>query len=329
MAGSWKGDLVPLGCRRLRDRRSLATLATTAVLALPIVIGSGAARAADDRAAPLLISTNASRDAAGVPPLRRASDLDDVAAKHAAVMASLDRLFHNPALTEQVSSWQIVGENVGVGPDLPSLHRAFLASPTHRANVLRPAFTEVGFGAAVSKGGELWVVEVFRRPIAATSLGSDGAVSPVSAHAPAPDAATATPPIAKVAPVTPRHRSQTSATVAHAERASAPPAPTSMPASAPPAPPAPPVSAVVPPVAPVEPVTPGGPAGATSLRTAPAPDARPLVGARELAVLAAMLWFAIASQLVRDLGQAGAAPHFAGVLGVVTPRRRVAGWTNG
>jgi uncharacterized protein YkwD len=43
------------------------------------------------------------------------------------------------------------------------MHRAFMHSPGHRANILNPAFRQAGIGI-VKINGNLWVTEVFRRP---------------------------------------------------------------------------------------------------------------------------------------------------------------------
>jgi hypothetical protein len=84
-------------------------------------------------------------------------------------MARTDDLYHNPNLGSAVRNWQAVGENVGRGGDVPSLHQAFMNSPSHRANILDRDFTEVGVGTYVDGNGILWVTEVFRRPYGSTT----------------------------------------------------------------------------------------------------------------------------------------------------------------
>jgi hypothetical protein len=61
-------------------------------------------------------------------------------------------------------AWTLYGENVGVGPDVQSVHQAFMNSPGHRENILFPYFTELGTGTAWSKGN-VYVTEIYvRRP---------------------------------------------------------------------------------------------------------------------------------------------------------------------
>src|SRR5690349_19293875 len=85
---------------------------------------------------------NQERVNAGLAPLVRDSGLDAVAQAWSGHMASTGVLAHRTNLAEAIASvepqWRRGGENVGVGGDVPSLHRAFMNSPGHRANVLGP-----------------------------------------------------------------------------------------------------------------------------------------------------------------------------------------------
>ncbi|MBA3233805.1 MAG: peptidoglycan-binding protein [Propionibacteriales bacterium] len=100
----------------------------------------------------------------GVGRLAVRDALVEVAREQARRMADRNVLYHNPNLTTDVRNWQLVGENVGYGGDARSLHKAFMASPGHRANILERDYTQVGIGAVV-RDGRLWVAEVFRRPL--------------------------------------------------------------------------------------------------------------------------------------------------------------------
>lgn len=112
---------------------------------------------------------NGARRSAGRPSLSVRSDLSSVAYRHSQRMARGNNLHHNPNLGSHVSNWQAVGENVGRGGDVASLHRAFMNSPSHRANILDRDYTEVGVGVVVDGNGIMWVTEVFRRPMRTTS----------------------------------------------------------------------------------------------------------------------------------------------------------------
>lgn len=143
---------------------------------------------------------NAARSEAGLAPLAVASDLADVAQRHAVRMADAANLHHNPALTSEVTGWGKVGENVGRGPSVETVHDALWASPSHRANLLDPAFTQVGI-AVESRDGHLWVTQVFRRPQAPDGPAVDPPVEAVAAEA-TPVAPTSPPVTAVAAPRT-------------------------------------------------------------------------------------------------------------------------------
>src|ERR687897_472425 len=87
---------------------------------------------------------------------RRRGAIMTIAREQARRMADQGTLYHNPRLTTQVTSWRLVGENVGTGPDPLTVHRAFMRSPSHRANVLSREFTRIGVGA-VARDGQVWV----------------------------------------------------------------------------------------------------------------------------------------------------------------------------
>ena len=54
-----------------------------------------------------------------------------------------------------------------------------MASPEHRANILRTAYGQIGVGYVIDKNGTLWVSEIFRRPTgSATPLAPAVPVTP-------------------------------------------------------------------------------------------------------------------------------------------------------
>lgn len=72
-------------------------------------------------------------------------------------------LSHAADLSVGVSSyWLKLGENVGVAPEgeIEALFAAFVASPTHYANLVDPAFTHVGV-AVHHDGGRMWTTHRF------------------------------------------------------------------------------------------------------------------------------------------------------------------------
>lgn len=92
------------------------------------------------------------------------SDLADVAQSWAQHMAYSQELAHNPNLTTQVRNWKVVGENVGEGPTLDDLDRAFMNSPEHRDNILDSEYTDVGVGSVTDSNNIIWIVIDFREP---------------------------------------------------------------------------------------------------------------------------------------------------------------------
>jgi uncharacterized protein YkwD len=105
---------------------------------------------------------NAARSVRNRVRLKMNSRMVSVARRHSAEMAGAGQIFHNDSLPGDLTgvSWEIAGENVGVGGSVPELHQAFMNSPPHRANVLKRAYDRVGVGV-VSSGDRIWVTVVF------------------------------------------------------------------------------------------------------------------------------------------------------------------------
>ena len=105
---------------------------------------------------------NATRRAHGRTPLKVAADLSSYATRHSSRMAAPGRLAHSKGLTG-LRCWSRIGENVAYAASPAAAHVALLGSPSHRANILSPRFTEVGVGV-VRRDGVVWVTQVFRTP---------------------------------------------------------------------------------------------------------------------------------------------------------------------
>lgn len=139
------------------------------VLALAAVLGLlGAPRAdaqdAGSAESEFLRLVNQERASRGLRTLASKPDLVAVARNQATRMAQRGEPFHNPSLGSEVDNWRKVGENVGAGYEVGSLHRSFMESATHRQNILDAEFDHVGIGVVVS-GGKLFVSQVFRDPM--------------------------------------------------------------------------------------------------------------------------------------------------------------------
>jgi uncharacterized protein YkwD len=149
-------------------------LTVSLVAALLLLLAAGAASAqqsagaAEEQMTQLI---NAERRAAGLAPLRSNVQLTGVGRSWTPRMAAAGSLSHNPNLgTEVAGAWTRLAENVGVarpsGSETPAamverLHRAFMASPGHRANVLGD-FEQIGIGSTWRDGG-LWVTVNFMK----------------------------------------------------------------------------------------------------------------------------------------------------------------------
>ncbi|MEA2498272.1 MAG: hypothetical protein QOH26_677 [Actinomycetota bacterium] len=170
----------------MRLLRRFAVVLGTAALALLIPVSPGVKRADSDALAdsqPVASSSqegtsscwsprtsesgfaqkiNEVRRAAGRGALRLDPELSRAARYHTWQMAHKDVLYHTPAdrLKRRVTNWVVLGENVGVGGSVQSLHDAFMNSPAHKDNIMLPGFTYVGIGAS-QRGNRLWVTVIF------------------------------------------------------------------------------------------------------------------------------------------------------------------------
>ncbi len=94
--------------------------------------------------------------------LRLDPELSRAARLHTREIAKQDKLYHTPSdkLGWRVTRWNHLGENVGAGQTVTSLHQAFMNSPAHRSNVLDRDYRHVGVGVTKDKN-YMWVTIVF------------------------------------------------------------------------------------------------------------------------------------------------------------------------
>ena len=157
----------------LPSQRVIAFFTSLALVVAMLVLGAATARPAGASTTEAAVTSkiNAARANHGRHRLTTRSDLVAVARGQAQRMASRNTLYHNPSLAQQVRNFRWVGENVGYGPSVSAVHLAFMASPGHKANVLDSDYTEVGVGA-VWANGRVWIAQVFRQPLHATTASS-------------------------------------------------------------------------------------------------------------------------------------------------------------
>jgi hypothetical protein len=146
----------------MRRTAVIALLATLlSLLALPF---ASAASAADTGAeAQFLTLINGERTSRGLSPLSLRSEVIPVARNWTAKLIGDQALSHNPSLaTLMPSDWISIGENVGFGSTVDSLHTAFMNSTGHRANILGD-FHQVGIGVDYDGRGRMWVTVDFMK----------------------------------------------------------------------------------------------------------------------------------------------------------------------
>ena len=146
----------------MRRIRSMVIVALVAMLAALLGIGPAHADTAGDEWT-FVDLLNQARVQAGLAPLGVVSSVRDVARGWSGQMAGSNTLAHNPNLQAQLQAiapdWQRIGENVGMGPDVATIHQAFMNSAGHRANILGD-YNYVGIGV-VQSGSTTWVTEDF------------------------------------------------------------------------------------------------------------------------------------------------------------------------
>ncbi|CAN5583870.1 CAP domain-containing protein [soil metagenome] len=105
---------------------------------------------------------NKARRRTGAGRMKLDPELSKVARVHTREMTKRNLLHHtsSSSLRRRVIGWATLGENVGVGNTVRSLHKAFMNSPGHRRNILYGSFRYSGVGVR-SRGGRMWVTVVF------------------------------------------------------------------------------------------------------------------------------------------------------------------------
>jgi len=103
---------------------------------------------------------NEERRRAGLKPLVRDPNIDEVARKYSIEMLqrgyfsheSLDGRSPFDRLRDGGVQFSSAGENLALAPTAALAHQGLMDSPGHKANILRPEFGRVGIGAAQADG---------------------------------------------------------------------------------------------------------------------------------------------------------------------------------
>ena len=144
-------------------RRLMVVLALAVTVGL-LVEGSPALASMDPGAAEteFVWHINHLREEQGLPLLTVDPGLTAVARQWAATMAAEGGIRHRTNLSTVAPdpNWVKIGENVGVGVGVSALHDAFVASPSHYANLVDSKWQRVGVGV-VMVGDTIFVAENF------------------------------------------------------------------------------------------------------------------------------------------------------------------------
>lgn len=126
---------------------------------------------------------NEERARHGIPRLTVNHTLVKVARQHSAEMRDLQYFSHESPVPgreqlrqrynlEANDQPRMLGENISRRFGFPTVlsaanvrisHANLMTSPPHRANILHPAYQEIGVGFAINDRGDYWITEVFRR----------------------------------------------------------------------------------------------------------------------------------------------------------------------
>jgi uncharacterized protein YkwD len=143
-------------------------------------------------AATLVALVNRDRAAAGLAPVTPRSDVSDIAQAHSRAMAKARAIWHNDDYftdtTRRALNAKALGENVSFNQSVADAHDQFMQSPGHRANILDPRFSVVGFAITRASDGTNFITEDFMTPGA--PVAAVRAAAPAAKPAPRPRPAT-------------------------------------------------------------------------------------------------------------------------------------------
>jgi hypothetical protein len=167
-------------------RRRLLSLCFGALFLLVGTAGSADAAGPPDPGAEgrFVALLNGARANAGLPPVAVSGDLVAAARQHAGAMADRGGLYHSGA-GSRVGGWTVISENVGRGSSVDHVDGMFMASGSHRANIVDGRVSQVGVGVTWS-GSTLYVTQIFRQPRGAVASPPPAPRPRVTVPAPAP-----------------------------------------------------------------------------------------------------------------------------------------------
>lgn len=142
--------------------KSLSILLVVVLATIGLSASAGADSGSEQE---FLSKINSERSSRGLGTLTVDGGLRSHARKHTAEMIAADDLYHSSSAELKAaagSGWSAIAENVGRGGTVDSLHKAFMDSSGHRANILGD-FNYVGIGTDTASDGRLYVTVVFMK----------------------------------------------------------------------------------------------------------------------------------------------------------------------
>lgn len=161
----------------LGRNRWIATLLVAGLATMGLGLSAGASAEGD-----FLAKINAERSSRGLNTLSVDGGLASHARKHTQDMIDAGEIYHSSEAELKAaagSGWSKIGENVGRGGSVSSLHQAFMDSPGHRANILGD-YNYVGIGTGTSNG-VLYVTVVFMKKGTTTTTAPPTTAAPTTA----------------------------------------------------------------------------------------------------------------------------------------------------
>lgn len=112
---------------------------------------------------------NDDRKKRNLVPLQFNPQLANLAESYARDMIDRDFFSHRnlegqspfERMKEKQITFTYAGENIAFNDSVYSAQQAFMHSPTHKANILSPNYTQVGIGVVKSSTGRIYVVQEF------------------------------------------------------------------------------------------------------------------------------------------------------------------------
>ncbi|MGH8945234.1 MAG: CAP domain-containing protein [Acidimicrobiia bacterium] len=161
----------------LGNNRWMSTALAAALVTMGLGLSAGASAEGD-----FLAKINAERSSRGLNTLSVDGGLASHARNHTQDMINAGGIYHSSEAELKAaagSGWSSIGENVGRGGSVSSLHKAFMDSPGHRANILGD-YNYAGIGTGTSNG-VLYVTVVFMKKGSTTTTAPPTTAAPTTA----------------------------------------------------------------------------------------------------------------------------------------------------